>query len=189
MEETPRWEYRCWTNRTHAQSLFAGNWQASPVEHRQDLYLIGPDTTFMPKLRDGAQFEIKRLLQTRSGMELWAPYLSASLPHMPDSSDQLAAAAMQIFQNARQPADFFRIAAGAEHWIAVPVDKSRRLFSLDDLRCEVTRVTVAEKQYWTFAAETAEFSALVQLVEKLQLQHLPNVNYRNFLIDKYRFDS
>lgn len=188
MQATPRWEYRCWTNRAHAQSLFAGDWQASPVENRRDLYLIGPDPSFLPKLRDGTIFEIKRLLKTRDGMELWTPGLSTSLPRTPDSSDQLAAAGMEIFKDARQPADFIRIAAGAEHWSAVPVDKSRRLFSVDGLRCEVTRVTVAEKQYWTFAAETPELSSLVQLVDKLRLQHLPNVNYRSFLIDAYRVD-
>jgi hypothetical protein len=189
MEETPRWEYRSWINRAHAQALFEGDWLTSPVEHRQDLYLIGPDAAFMPKLRDGTIFEIKRLLKTRDGIELWEPWLSIPLLHMPAPPDQLEAAGMHMFRNVSQPEDFTSIAAGAEQWQAVPTEKLRRLFYLDGLRCEVTLVILAGSEYWTFAAETAEFAPLAQLLDELRFTNIPNVNYRNFLIDRYRLDA
>lgn len=186
MEETSRWEYRSWTNRARAQTLFEGDWLASPVENRQDLYLIGPDAAFMSKLRACSKFEIKRLLNIRDGFELWEPCLSASLPLRLEASWQLEAAGMQIFRNARQPEDFISIAASAEQWLAVSTEKFRRLFCLDGLRCEITQVILAGSEYWTFAAETAEFPPLPQLVDRLGLTHVPNLNYRNFLVDKYR---
>lgn len=184
MQATPRWEYRCWTSQAQARSLFAGDWQAAPAEQRQDIYLIGPDPAFMPKLRDGRRFEIKRLLGCRQRLEYWALFMSLSLPHRPGRSPQLAAAGMEIFGDAAQPADYLRIAAAAESWFAMPVEKSRRLFSLQGLRCEVTRVLCANREYWTFAAEAADHAPLAQLVAELPLAGLPNRNYRNFLAEQ-----
>jgi hypothetical protein len=80
------------------------------------------------------------------------------------------------------PSRFYQHCDNAAQWSAVATEKFRRLFGLGNMQCEVTKVILAHKEYWTFAAEAEEFSPLTRLVEKLQLKNLPNLSYRNFII-------
>jgi hypothetical protein len=184
VELQPRYEYRVWADaledvRNNLQRLAT----ASTTESSKETYVISATTDKCNAKIRGARMNIKILLATEQGLELWKPVMDTEFPL--DKS----VIAEQIFPclelhalDLRRPRysmdEFVTEVIGAQPQVAmVTIFKRRARFRLDKCLAEFTFVSIGKTALQTVAVESIEPDPVLRLVRQLQIVGMPNTNY------------
>ena len=171
-----RWEFRCWPPADLASGIAvrldtAADWQRLPDERRTDTYLLPPDRPdFMPKLRGGERFEVKRRLEVRDVLQRWELALSENWPLDAEARQRTKG----LFKDHAAALSTGTDALAALGWTVEQVGKKRQRWERDEMMLEVTDTSLG----WTVAWEGQDRGTLRASVDGLGLAGLPNRSYR-----------
>ncbi len=184
-----RFEFRCFflPREVPAAPLPGLSPAGEPELPRRDTYLLLPhEPRLLPKLRDGARFEVKRLAALAGRLEGWEVVASAAFP----LDREALALAGRLFDRSHRglsgacAGDFLdSLARHGPGTRAIDVEKRRRRLSGGPLLGEVTHLLFPAEgtRLATVAVESADLAALDAFLEGTPLGALPNLNYGAFL--------
>lgn len=177
-----RWEYRVWLPDAGDLSRRIADAARFELESetRTDHYFLTAEDRLLAKIRGGETFEIKELLETRSGCEHWMMAVSNRFPPGTRSLDRLVGEARDV------PAAAALIAAAGQSIAILEVKKARRRFALgaSGAEAEVTAVTHHGRTHHTVAVEVPDFETCAAIVQSLGMDSLENIDYGSFLRGK-----
>ena len=182
MKSDSRFEFRIWTNACHAQGLARRlEVECHPkVEARRDIYfLIDGEPDLLAKLRGERRLEIKQLCAKIEPFQQWATALHCDPPYRPSdiSTFNRLTGLTLASTKARQPQQVEEGAALAPACRLVTIDKTRRLWTLQNVQCEVTEAALADRRGWSVAFEGDDLPTLRRLAWDLDILEYANVHY------------
>ena len=178
-ERGARYEYRVWGKHRKARQKLARLASTEVRERVKDCYLLVDDSSWNAKIRRN-NLKIKQLVAEDKGFERWTSDLHRTAETTPSPFDD-------IFEDLRldrpqrgKSYDLYEAienldpASGAR---AVFVTKSRKRYTVGDLRAEVTDITITEtsETLHTISIEGDDLDDLVALRKKLGLRDEPNL--------------
>jgi len=174
--QAERWEHRVWFDGP-AEPLerLAREGEEVGAEYRTDTYLLGPDAALLPKLRDNARFEVKRLLETKDGLERWRA--ETSLPFPVSGANVYRVLPGVPSESLRSPEALLAYAATLEGMRVVAVRKHRRRYALDEGEAEITMTQGGSLPAATLGIEAPDHDGAMALVRRLGTDPFPNRSY------------
>jgi hypothetical protein len=180
----PRFEFRVWADdfgdiEERIQSLGQGR-RDTPS---QEVYIVvTDDTQHNLKIRDGC-LDVKRLLQTKYGLEQWQPCLKEAFP-LPISTLQdkvlpiLGAGSPALdIEPYTVKAFLEKIVQPKPNLIAVPVRKHRCQCQVANVFIEMVTVEFDDMTIQSIAIESTHPDAVLQWVKRLALDIYSNLSY------------
>jgi len=184
VELQPRYEYRVWADaledvRNNLQRLAT----ASTTESSEETYLISATTDKCNAKIRGARMNIKILLATEQGLELWKPVMDMEFPL--DKSviagqicPRLELQAVDLRRARYSMDEFVREVIRARPQLAiVTIFKRRERFLLDECLAESAVVSVGKITLHTVAAESIRPDSLLRVIQQMNIVHMRNTSY------------
>jgi hypothetical protein len=184
-ESKPRYEFRTWSqNLAELRDKLQSFAQPSRTERSQEIYLVSTAATdrYLIKIRHG-QLDIKVLMSTHQGLELWQPMLKADFPL------DLAVIATQLFAAFQLPApqlsseryemrEFLDDVIAPDSRIrAVDVAKTRTHFIVDGGQAEFAAVAIDNARENTVAVECEDPEGVLKTIHQLGIAAALNTSY------------
>jgi exopolyphosphatase/guanosine-5'-triphosphate,3'-diphosphate pyrophosphatase len=178
----PRYEFRTWAQTLARARAKLQQWGIPTARDESDeTYLVSASTSRCnAKIRNGL-LDIKILLATQRGLELWKPVLKAAFPI------DRATIIEHVFPALELPApplpaghysiEQFLDLAGQARIAIVQIRKTRRQFTLYQCQAEFTSVLIGTLSQETMAVESEDPGAVLSAVSRLGLENTPNTSY------------
>jgi hypothetical protein len=184
VNQPPRYEYRVWAEALKdAKDNLRRLGTTLGTEAREETYLISAATdSCNPKIR-GGRVNIKVLLATLQGLELWNPVLEADFPlDRTVIAEQIFPALELESPGLARPSysleDFVEEVIRPQPRITVVMAAKRRTrFRLDECLAEFTSVALGQVARETVAIESIEPDPVLRLVREFHLDGMPNMSY------------
>jgi exopolyphosphatase/guanosine-5'-triphosphate,3'-diphosphate pyrophosphatase len=172
-----RWEWRTFGGDLGQAEERLGSAQAESVTETDETYLLSAPGRDAVKARAGLM-DIKHLEAVDDdGLELWEPVMKAPLPvSAADAAIVLAALGVPVPALGDGGYDLDAIAAASPGVVAVPVQKTRRHFTIGGCMAELTDLRTGERSARTIAVESEVPADVVAVVRELGLSGRENVN-------------
>jgi len=172
-----RWEWRTFGEPLGAAGERLGAMKPEKVTESDETYLLAPASLDAVKARADLM-DVKHLEAVDDdGLELWAPVMQAPLPvSAADAAIVLAALGVPVPALGAGPYDLAAIAAASPAVVAVPVQKTRRHFTLGGCMAELTDLRTGERSARTIAVESEVPADVLAVVRELGLSGRENVN-------------
>jgi len=179
---TPRYEYRVWApDLTELEVRLVKRCEPLGVRVSEEIYLVFLRTDLNVKIRSGV-LDIKQLVGTEQGFQLWAPTLKEAFP-LPRSS---AAEVLADIAKSDPPAgrdepvllDGFLALAEEIGAVVVKVAKTRHGYWHEGCILEFAEVVIDGSSLQTVAVESDDLDAAVDLATQLGIDDLPNQSYQ-----------
>jgi len=179
----PRYEFRTWAQTLAEARAKLQQWGIPTARDESgETYLVSAATERCnAKIRNGL-LDIKLLLATQRGLELWKPVLKTAFPIDRATIIEHVFPALEL-PAPRLPAGQYSIEqfldlAGCQARITiVKVRKTRRQFTLDQCQAEFTSVVIETLSQETVALESEDPGAVLSAVARLGLENAPNTSY------------
>ena len=178
----PRWEWRAFA------SAFDELAPLMPAEYEiaHDIYLLGAAAHANVKIRGNA-VDVKTLVDTRHGLELWQPSLQCAFPLCHRAVREIYAALevhppQSLFLPEYNQCDFLSdLACCTDGVRIIGVNKVRRHAIVGGCIVERSAAWVAGQTVQSAAVESADADGLRRMLSELRLDRFENVNYPEFL--------
>ena len=178
---TPRFEYRVWApDLTELAGRLAMHCTPGGVRISEETYLIHPRTDLNIKIR-AETLDIKQLVRTQQGFQLWNPILKEAFP-IPASS---AAAVMEYLaetpptpEHAPLGIDEFLARAVETGTAVATVAKQRNGFLQEGCILEFAEVTINGSGIHSVAIESEDLDTALAVADRLGINELPNESYQ-----------
>lgn len=185
-----RWEFRVFgVTFGHIHDTILKNTSSQHEKKHDETYLICPDTRLNIKIRMGF-LEIKRLKEVaHANYQLWEPLQKANLPiqgiqlnHCFEFCEK-----PELFQEERYyDEDEILHTLIRQDFFIVPIKKSRLKFEWDGLLGEYATLETPDYCFHSVALESTD-PHLIKLKQKtLNLEHVNNQSYPDFLLSLYQ---
>lgn len=186
MEKETLYEYRAWP--VHAGPLIDAIHNSFPflgMEARTDDYVLPVQMKcdfYLPKIRSGTKFEIKRRLSGLGLMEIWQREVSQVFPLDPEL--------LPLLEEMYPGAPVSRTAMGtpahlvsalSSHSFVCRVEKTRLLYQAGPCKAEITRISLYERNALTIALESSEPGPVSDFLDNLDAPLPPNLDYGAWL--------
>lgn len=178
---TPRYEYRVWApDLTELAARVAMHCEPLATRLSEEFYLLPLRTDLNIKIRSGT-LDIKQLMKTQQGFELWAPVLKEAFPLSASS-----AAEVTTYLDRTQPSpagdeplavDDFLARAERAGAATATVTKRRQGFLHEACILEFAEVTINGFGVHTVAVEGEDLDSAVAVAARLGIDELPNKSY------------
>lgn len=178
-DRSARYEFRVWGKHRDARKQLARMATETVKEEYEDCYLLVDDPTWNAKVRDNT-LKIKHLVAEKKGFEQWASdrYRTADDTPSPfdDLFDELRLDRPLRGKKYNLPKEV-RSLDQMDGVRAVFVKKSRRRYTIGDLRAEVTDIEIddSDETLRTLSIEGNDLKELRRLRKRLGLGDEPNV--------------
>ncbi len=178
-----RWEWRTFGDVLGAAGERVGSSPAEGVTESDETYLLSAVGRDAVKARAGL-LDVKHLEAVDDdGLELWAPVMKEPLPvSAADAATVLAALGVPVPALGAGGYDLAAIAAASPGVVAVPVQKTRRHFTIGGCMAELTDLRSGERSVRTIAIESEEPARVVAAVRELGLSGRENVSVPRALL-------
>ena len=148
-------------------------------EHVEDCYLLVGDDALNAKIRSN-KLKVKRLIAEDDGFERWAAGKYRSADTVPSPFDSLFEELCLDRARRGERLDLVKAVADLDPALgvrAVFVTKDRRRYRVDNLRAEVTKITISDTHevIRTLSIEGNDLDALRRLRDRLGLDGDPNM--------------
>lgn len=178
---TPRYEYRVWApDLSELAARLAAHCEPLATRVSEESYLVPPRTDLNIKIRAGT-LDIKQLVRTERGFELWTPIVKEAFPLSPTSAGEVMAylAESSPSQGGDEPLEIEDFLARAETAGAatVPVTKQRHGYLHEDCILEFAEVTINRFAVQTVAVEGEDLDTVGKVAGRLGIDELPNQSY------------
>jgi hypothetical protein len=179
---TPRYEYRVWApDLTELASRLAAHCEPQGVRASVETYLLPPRTDLNIKIR-AATLDIKQLVRTQQGFELWTPVLKEAFPLSPSSAAEVMAHLAESRPAAGGDApldveDFLALAEKAGAATAI-VTKQRHGYLHEECILEFAEVTINGSGVHSVAVESEDLDTAIAVAGRLGIDVLPNESYQ-----------
>ena len=172
-----RWEWRTFGEPLGAAGERLGALEPEKVTESDETYLLAPASLDAVKARADLM-DVKHLEAVDDdGLELWEPVMKAPLPvSATDAATVLAALGVPVPALGAGAYDLAAIAAASPAVVAVPVQKTRRHFTIGGCMAELTDLRTGERSARTIAVESEVPADVVAVVRELGLSGRENVN-------------
>ena len=179
----PRYEYRVWDSglagvRKELKRLAVG----SPASLSKETYLISDKTDDCNLKIRAERLNMKELIATENGLELWNPVLDCEFP-LHDSTiidhifPRLALKSPALQRRLYSMDDFLDWIQVEPSIRVVTIIKKRTRFRLAECLAEFTYVTIDKRESGTVAVESINPDAVSRLVHRLRIADIPNTSY------------
>ncbi len=171
------YEYRVWGKHRKARKLIEKMASDMTEERVKDCYLLVEDSMWNAKVRNNT-LKIKQLISEDKGFERWSAERPASADAAPSPFDDLFETLRLDRPQRGKSYDLHDAVERLEDDTEVVfVVKHRRLYTIDEMRAEVTDITITETNevLRTIQIEGDDLDELVALRKKLGLRDEPNV--------------
>lgn len=180
----PRWEWRTFGDGadTLERQLRQLHSAAPDVRRSRDTYIVSDRSDVNTKIRGGL-LDIKTLDRMDvHGLELWRPSMKLRFPLTSESVDLVLrqwGLAPRAAGNRPWPLDALlrEIVARESALTRIDVEKSRRVFVVDDCLVETADLRVDGRPLRTAAVEMSDPERVWRVVQTLGLSSYENVNY------------
>jgi exopolyphosphatase / guanosine-5'-triphosphate,3'-diphosphate pyrophosphatase len=172
-----RWEWRTFGEDLGAAAERLGSKSPEKVTESDETYLLAPTSLDAVKARAGLM-DVKHLEAVDDdGLELWEPVMKAPLPvSAADAAIVLAALGVPVPALGSGSYDIAAIAAASPGVVAVPVQKTRRHFTISGCMAELTDLRSGERSVRTIVVESEVPADVVATVRDLGLSGRENVS-------------
>ena len=179
---TPRYEYRVWAaDLTELEARLVEHCEPLGVRASKEIYLVVRRTDLNVKIRSGV-LDIKQLVGTEQGFQLWTPTLKAPFPLSFSTAAEVLAdiAQSDLPEGTNEPValDGFLARAEAVGTVVVKVAKTRHGYWHDGCILEFAEVVIDGSSLNTVAVESDDLDAAVDLATQLGIDDLPNQSYQ-----------
>lgn len=171
-----RWEYRIWPESgaekvARITSLLGKELKS---EYRSDHYFLTSAENISAKIRGGKLFEVKELLENRSGCEHWRKSVRQQVGASRTLDGLLGEAKDTELGRALMMSAIDSIAI-------IDVRKHRRLFQCGNSEVEATSVMVGGQRLDTLALESPSYEECAEIASKLGFTEHDNTDYGTVL--------
>jgi exopolyphosphatase/guanosine-5'-triphosphate,3'-diphosphate pyrophosphatase len=180
----PRYEFRTWAQTLAEARAKLQQWAAAAGRDQgRETYLISALTERCnTKIRNGL-IDMKRLLATERGLELWKPVLKAAFPIDHATISERIFPALEL-PAPRLAADDYSMEEFLDQVLAhqvqvaiVKVEKTRQQFTSDGCQAEFTEVLIEGISQQTVAVESEDPVAVLSAMTRLGLENARNTSY------------
>lgn len=191
MEKETLFEYRTWPDNPGAFiDAIHKNFPFLGMEERTDDYVLPVQMKcdfYLPKIRSGNKFEIKRRVSELGPMEIWQREVSQIFPLDP--------ALLPLLEEMYPGAPVSRTAMGSpahlvsalsSHSFVCRVEKSRMLYQAGPCRAEITHINLYQRSALTIALESSEPEPVNDFLECIEAPLPPNLDYGAWLRSQLR---
>ena len=151
------------------------------VHRSEEIYILSSHTNEANvKIRDGLLDIKTKVGETDAGYEIFQP---RGKFHFPVKQEQLKAilanlkVSVALTEESYSFDDFLNLIRKTEGLAAVDVQKERYGFSVDGVICEYAKILLNGAMIETACAESEDYAAMEQVIEKLEIGDFENVNY------------
>ena len=179
---TPRFEYRVWApDLTELAGRLAMQCKPTGVRVSQESYLVHPRTDLNIKIR-GEILDIKQLVRTQQGFQLWTPILKQAFPISASSAAEvlgyLAGSPPPDGEHAPFDIDEFLARAKDAGSAMATVAKQRHGYLHEGCILEFAEVTINGSGVHSVAIESEDLDAALAVADHLGINELPNQSYQ-----------
>ncbi|HPO56040.1 MAG: hypothetical protein GX452_04965 [Ignavibacteriales bacterium] len=181
-EIIPRWEWRTFQNDLGKPELNIRSYTEEKTRESSEVYILSEVSMDNTKIRDGLM-DIKTLQQVNENrLELWLPIMKGQFP-LPAAEIEKVFKCFRVSlsKNLKEAYTYEEylneLIKPSKLLKAVNVHKKRTGFTIDGTIVEIAEVTVDGKVIRTAAVEHADPDLVFSVVQKLELDMFPNINY------------
>lgn len=178
---TPRYEYRVWApDLTELAGRLAVQCEPTGVRTSEETYLIHRQTDLNIKIRSET-LDIKRLVRTQQGFQLWTPILKEAFPISASSAAEVMGYLTEgssVDEHGPLDLDEFLTRAEETGAAMAAVAKQRHGYLQEGCILEFAEVTIGGSDVHSVAVESEDLEAALAVAEHLGINELPNQSYQ-----------